>query len=449
MHDLAVTDPVRSIRVASNLAERFKALVRAGSSVMGQGTDDLELRIGEAQQIYPEIWRHLDEARTALVAQGRDVAAFDELRRKELVTLGVTDIDSRTEINYAALMVGRLQYTQVKSATFNVTGYSRALAACKALMSAMPEVDFAALARAEDQEIANAGSLHSGKWIGIAKWLAIVAVLGGAGVAFYKIATRGGDPDENHAREQAIAHDQEMKQLREAVRLRRIKLDVAREDYAQSCAPAKRAELAALLREDSQPTEAKRIETEPCRPRKPPCGGGREDIQQRLTTQFDLDDANQEDWRWRCAGGRFGKLGLAYTLTARTKKGSVISLRGVAEPSGKTDLVAAALTPHEAAAIDTGDLDGDGIDEIVTIHELGVEVWRVRDGKLVDIPSPPVHAEQPHGHACTGTVEVVTDPATRMFERLVITVDEEARGKGCPPPGEHAFELRDDKLAEH
>jgi hypothetical protein len=439
-----MSDPVRSIRVACNLAERFKALVRMGGSVA-----DLELRIGEAQQIYPEIWRHLDEARAALVAQGRAVVAFDALRTRELVALGVTDVDSRTEINAAALIVGRLQITTVKSATFNVAGYSRAVAACNALQNAMPEVDFAALARAEDQEIAKAGSLRSGTYIGMAKWVAVAAVLGGAAIGFYKLATRGGDPDANRARDEAIAKAEEMSKLRAQVAERHDSLANAREAFEETCAPVARAQLVQLLREDSQPSEAARLEKEPCRQRKPPCSYGRDDAQQRLTEKFALDDSN-ELWDWRCAGGRFGaQRGLAVALVAKDHKGKRVALRGVVDPSGRGDLVAAVPSPHDVFEIETGDLDGDGVDEIITIHDRGIGIWRVRDGKFVDIPAPPMIAEAPHDHACTGSIEIVTDPETKMREQLVLTISDDARGKGCPSPGEHVYELEGDKLVEH
>ncbi|MGE5183029.1 MAG: hypothetical protein ACM31C_13250, partial [Acidobacteriota bacterium] len=145
-------DPIQSIRVATNLAERFRTLVSQTHSGFGElGINDLELKIGEAQQIYPEIWRHLEDARGALVEHGRDVSAFDELREGELVKLGVTEIESKTQINYYALMMGRLRLQTVKTATFNAAGYQRAVAACRALMAAMPEVDWVALAKAEDK----------------------------------------------------------------------------------------------------------------------------------------------------------------------------------------------------------------------------------------------------------------------------------------------------------
>src|SRR5690242_1144143 len=93
-------DPaVRSVRVAVALCERFVELLKGPSRVtahkqrgalLGVSGDEeaLSLRIGEAQQVYPEIWRHLDEARAAFAARGIDVAAYDQLRAAEGQALG-------------------------------------------------------------------------------------------------------------------------------------------------------------------------------------------------------------------------------------------------------------------------------------------------------------------------------------------------------------------------
>src|SRR2546423_1747307 len=65
---MSATDPpVRSIRIATTLAERFRDILTFTGLT---DTATLELRIGEAQQIYPEIWRHPDEAHPALVDRG-------------------------------------------------------------------------------------------------------------------------------------------------------------------------------------------------------------------------------------------------------------------------------------------------------------------------------------------------------------------------------------------
>ncbi len=177
------SDPaVRSVRIAATLNERFAALMRAPVTQTG-GMGELELRIGEAQQMYPEIWNHLDEARATLAGRGVSTAAYDKVRATEPKgSIGV----SRVEVEgYATTLSGHmlgLHDEQVKSAYFNLEGHRRANEAVKALMAAQPEVDWRALERAENAEIAAAGSLGPINPKSLGKWLAI---LGGAGVAVY------------------------------------------------------------------------------------------------------------------------------------------------------------------------------------------------------------------------------------------------------------------------
>jgi hypothetical protein len=444
-------DPVQSIRIAANLAERFKALVKPPNALTGSTVAELELRIGEAQQTYPEIWRHLDDAHKELVVRGVDVSAFDELRRGELATLGVTDIDSRTEINYIALMAGRLRYTQVKTATFNVAGYQRAVAACKALMSAMPEVDWVALAKAEDQEIRAAGSLQTGVWIGIAKWVAIAGVLGGAAYGAHALFTRGGDPDVKAAREKAQADEHENLVLREQVARRHSDLIAAREQFYDSCTDLDRANYVRTLEMDSQLSEAAKVKTETCRPKPPRCGEGRDNAQARIIQKFDLvDDSSSDDYVWRCAGGFFGPAnpGLVVALTDKSNKAKKVTVRGVVQRDGEADIIPLATWPHEISAIDAGDLDADGTDEIVTVYAQGVTVSRLRNGTLVDVADIPVLGIEPTGHACTGSIELLPDDEKPRGSRLAITIDDGAQGKGCPKPGYHSFVLQGDKLVD-
>lgn len=447
-------DPVQSIRIATNLAERFRALIVPAGSIVSGTLADFELRIGEAQQIYPEIWRHLDDAYGVLEERGADTAKFDELRRGELVHMGVTDIDSRTEINYVALMTGRLRMQTVKTATFNSAGYARAVAACKALMAAMPEVDWDALAKAEDKEIRAAGSLQAGKYIGIVKWAAIAGVLGGVAFGAYKLFTRGGDPDENRAREEAQAKHNEEIFLREEVARRHTAVVTARDQYEESCKDLDRAQYVRMLREDSQTLEAAKVEKEICRRKPPRCGEGRDDAQARIIEKFELVDERGEDWIWRCAGGYFklgggeAQPGLAVALTAKTKAGKKLTVRGIVDRDGRSDLVPLAVWPHEINYIEAADLDNDGGAEVVTAYPQGIGVARVGVGALKDLEPLPVLAIEATGHACTGTVEVVTDPETQKSERLAVTVDDTAGGKGCPKPGYHAYVLQGDKLVD-
>jgi hypothetical protein len=444
-------DPVQSIRVATTLAERFGAIIRRANSMVSGSVAELELMIGESQQIYPEIWRHLDEARTVLVERDVDVSSFDILRRGELVLLGVSDIDSRTEINYMALMVGRLSYSTVKTATFNAQGYQRAVAACKALMAAMPEVDWVAIAKKEDQEIAAAGSLQSGKYVGIVKWVAIAAALGGVGVGAYKLFTRGGDPEENARREKYQAEATEQIALREQVAKRHRDLVEAREQYIETCSDLARGNYARVLRDDSQPTEAQRVLTEPCRPKPPRCSEGRDAAQTHIQDKFELQDLpDSDDYVWRCAGGFFGpgKPGLVVALTSKDKANKKKAVRGIVQRDGQAEYAAYAVWPHEISAIDAGDLDADGTDEVVTVYAQGVTVSRFRDGKLVDVADLPVLGIEPTGHACTGSIELVADPEKPKGSRLIINVDDGAKGKDCPKPGYHSFVLEGDKLVD-
>src|SRR4051812_39386132 len=82
-------DPAaRSVRIAVALSERFAELLKGPSTVtvrkksgamfgLSGNQDEMSLRIGEAQQLYPEIWRHLDDARAAFAARGLDVSGYD------------------------------------------------------------------------------------------------------------------------------------------------------------------------------------------------------------------------------------------------------------------------------------------------------------------------------------------------------------------------------------
>ena len=167
-------DPVvRSIRIATALNELFGAILREAASY--QKVAEFELKIGEAQQIYPEIWRHLDEARAALGRRGIVVQPYDDLRATERPgQLAVDNIEHSEGINPLALVIGQLQYFETKTATFNHEGHARARQACDALMRAMPEVDWRAVEREEEAEIAAMGSLSSAKWRQVAVIAAVV-----------------------------------------------------------------------------------------------------------------------------------------------------------------------------------------------------------------------------------------------------------------------------------
>src|SRR5262245_22786086 len=125
MYPLMNGDPVvRSVRVATALNQRFGALLREAKE--HQTVAEFELKIGEAQQIYPEIWRHLDEARAALGQRGVVVEGYDVLRATERPgQQAVDNIEHAEAVNPFALVFGSFEYVEMKTASFNHEGHKK------------------------------------------------------------------------------------------------------------------------------------------------------------------------------------------------------------------------------------------------------------------------------------------------------------------------------------
>jgi len=248
---MTAPDPaVRSIRIATTLNERFRDLMHARHSP-GDGTAELELRIGEAQQIYPEIWNHLDDARKVIAERGGDTAVYDQIKAAQgPARLGVTRVEVEDHFSQFGL-----DHVQTKEAHFNLEGFRSAHKACAALMATMPEVDWKAIERAENQEIAAAGSLGPVSSTKTLQWLAIAAALLGVTYAFWYLVIRipPVDPAEREAKAQAA-------------RTERIATYRAQAD-AEPCDEAVQRELAGQLyweKPPGQDREARRHYREQC-----------------------------------------------------------------------------------------------------------------------------------------------------------------------------------------
>lgn len=200
---MTAPDPaVRSIRIASTLAERFLELMHQRTNP-GDGSAEMELRIGEAQQIYPEIWNHLDDARKVLAERQADTRAYDEIKTAQgPVRIGVTRVEVEDQVDIGLDGYSR---TQTKEAFFNLDGYRAARKALSALMAVMPDVDWKAVERAENQEIAAAGSLGPVSLKRTLIWLAIAGGLVALTYAswFFVIRIPPVDPAEREAKSQA------------------------------------------------------------------------------------------------------------------------------------------------------------------------------------------------------------------------------------------------------
>jgi hypothetical protein len=147
------TTVVRSIRVGAALNEQFGALLRRR---IYNDPERLTSLLGEARQLYPEIWSNLDDARKALVERGVPTDRYDALRASSAARNGgVLDVQvTEQTLTQAALRTG-----YEKTANLNAEGHAAATEACNVLRAALPHVDWEALDRAEAEELAAFGSL--------------------------------------------------------------------------------------------------------------------------------------------------------------------------------------------------------------------------------------------------------------------------------------------------
>ena len=191
-------DPtVRSIQIASALTERLGVLLTSQrTSVVSTAlsadlaSDELALRIGEAQQITPEIWSHLDSARDTLAERGVNVDAYDAVRaERDPAMLATSNIDVERKLDMLGLLKGEIRVITTKNVTWDAGNLVAAIAACAALKERLPDVDWDALDRADREQFAAAGSLRGTSKKAIVAFVLAILVVTGAGVGIY-VATR-------------------------------------------------------------------------------------------------------------------------------------------------------------------------------------------------------------------------------------------------------------------
>lgn len=429
-----VTNPVQSIRVAHALLGRFPGLMKQASST----ESEMELAIGESNQLYPEIWRHMDDARAA-IAGDHDTSQYDALRQTVLAAMGITDIHTQSTDWYTkyGTYAGT---THSKVVSFNYEGYQRALAACKALMAAMPEVDWAELAREDVRAIAEAGSLQSAKVKTIGKVVGILAGLAIVTYGIYYVVADGSDgvSDDEAAqmRAKAAIRDAEKKKLAEQVEAKRARIEELRAQVKATCSVTAKAELVKLLREEGQTTDAKKLEAAACTPVRPTCKPIPGNVLDRLAAQYESVLASPRSVACDGMMAPGSPLVPAYSVWFMDKKTLV---RGVVSTDGKTDIVPFAKGPGEII-VGYGDLDDDGSDEAVFATAGEIWVGKIVNGAWVDTPGPK------SAKKCQEEVNVERDlrPDKSSKYRLVITTLEK---KGCE--GNRVFyRLQNGKLVE-
>lgn len=244
---MSVDPVVRSVRVAVVLADRFAEILKGPDTVHAQKQTGalvgfsgdqtaMSLRIGEAQQLYPEIWRHLDDARTELMKRGIEVAAYDVIREAEGQGIGAA-------VEVKATVHGGGQHAieqQVKSANFNRAGLARAKQAIDSLVKATPQFDWVAIARAEAEDpdvVAFGRSARLKRW---SKLTLLVLVLASP---FIYLLHKDLKSSDHHAAESSTppppvqVSDEERAEVEATAGQLRTKLAAARASWAKAVAP--------------------------------------------------------------------------------------------------------------------------------------------------------------------------------------------------------------------
>jgi len=259
-------DPaVRSIQIASTLVTRLAELIRPRRSaeviqrLAGEvAADQLELRLGEAQQIAPEIWRHLDDAHRAMAERGVQVAGYAELRAlPNPALLATSNIEVKRKLDVLGLVQGDLRVVVTKDVTWDPNIILGAIAAIAMLEASLPDVDWDALDRADREQIEAVGSLRSARWKAAAKWLAVAAAVTAISIGIHAAFTRH-DPEAEAAAVRATQATEQRARAREDHRARIAELTA--KHTANPCDQATAGALAAYLMADGQPEAAHAVE---------------------------------------------------------------------------------------------------------------------------------------------------------------------------------------------
>ena len=387
-----MVEPVQAVGVATALVRRYVALSQTTEQT------DVELVIGEARQIYPEMWRHLDEARIALGERGTDCTAYDNLRRHELQSMGVDVEINVTE--YYTKYGTKIYESYTKSASFDIEGAHRAFAAAKILKQLMPEVDWAARAREEERVIQEAGSLKAARLIHLAKVLGVgLAIALVALAAFHFLSSAGEDAE------------------------RTAPLPVGHAEPPKVVLPPDPVKLNSRAQ----------------------CDNARSRIAEHVAKEYEL--VRDAMWSMKCEGILIDNQPVAFAVSvhARQKGHGVVELRGVTSLDGMRDLRAFVAAPEGTRLEYRGDLDRDTSDELVFVGQGGLVITRITKDGFVDIQAPPLPA------GCSADAKVAGDyreGREGLHNVLILEVPDEQKGTGCMSAGKHYFKLDGDHLVE-
>jgi hypothetical protein len=289
----------------------------------------------------------------------------------------------------------------------------------------MPEVDWHELAREDVRAIAAAGSLQSAKYKTAIKVAAIGTAIALATFGVYYVVTGFASdsvPDDEAAemRARAAKHDEETKKLAAQVEATRARIDALRATLKATCSPAAKTELVALLRDQGQLTDAKKLEAAPCTPTRPTCKPIPGALLDRLAARYESVLASPRSVNCDGIVAPGAPVVPAFSVWF-VDKGTLV--RGVVSLDGKTDIVPFANGPGEIV-VGYGDLDDDMTDEALFATAGELWVGKIVNGAYVDTRGPR------SAKKCQEEVNIERDlrPDKSSKYRLVITTLEGNQG---------------------
>lgn len=222
---------VDAILTAETLFAQFVGLAPRLSSLLPA---DVSTAMGEAQNLYPELWAALDRGRAVLRERGVEVPAYDEARARQPAAMLGFQVNLEDRSHYAAAStlavfmfggpVGVAAGSAIdiagllgaKHGETNKSGLRDARTAIDALKAAMPEVDWKTVHQTETRAAASAldglaRARHKKLLIGLAGLAAAVLL----GVGLVKILQSSRPPTQEELREQK---DEEFRAAQDEIR---------------------------------------------------------------------------------------------------------------------------------------------------------------------------------------------------------------------------------------
>jgi hypothetical protein len=165
---------VQAILMADTLIAHYLRAAAWVQQSLGRDEIAMAVQIGDANRTYASIWENLESARSGLLAEGRDVSAYDRLRAGARHAVVGVDTE-RSEIVGSPFT----HEAQTLTVRLNLEGARRAAQASAALKLAVPDADWHTLGRQAAVPAVDLTPRTGGWWVlvGLAAAMLLVILL--------------------------------------------------------------------------------------------------------------------------------------------------------------------------------------------------------------------------------------------------------------------------------